>query len=141
MADPRCMSQIRSRDMKPERLVHGRWFIALDFDFGCIGVDLPGSPDLTLARHRGQVGFSLAGASRHWHADPRGAQVAGLPKSNLDYWIPKLTRTRVRDKEHNEALSEMGWRVLDRVRSANFVTQRKFCRAFVDFLNARPNQP
>ena len=35
-----------------------------------------------------------------------------LPKSNLSYWEPKLTRTRERDNMQTEALEKLGWRVL-----------------------------
>ena len=71
--------------------------------------DLPGVPDLTLPRHR--VVIFVNGCFWHWHPDPT-CPIAGLPKSNLDYWQPKLARTRIRDEEHNEALSALGWKVL-----------------------------
>ena len=71
--------------------------------------DLPGAPDLVLPRH-GAVIF-VNGCFWHWHNDP-GCPIAGLPKSNLGYWRPKLTKTRIRDHEHIRSLITDGWRVL-----------------------------
>ena len=47
----------------------------------------------------------------HWHPDP-ACPIAGLPKSNLGYWRPKLTRTRERDLQHLVELKEQGWRTM-----------------------------
>ena len=102
------MSQIRSRDMKPERIVRSMVHRA-GYRFRLHRRDLPGVPDLTLTRHRAVI--FVSGCFWHWHPDPE-CPIAGLPKSNLEYWVPKLTRTRVRDKEHNAALAASGWRVL-----------------------------
>lgn len=71
--------------------------------------DLPGKPDLTLARHRAVI--FVHGCFWHWHPDS-ACPIAGLPKSNLDYWQPKLARTRQRDREHLDALERLGWRTL-----------------------------
>ena len=71
--------------------------------------DLPGAPDLTLPRHKAVI--FVHGCFWHWHPDP-DCPIAGLPKSNLDYWEPKLSRTRERDQEHRAALEAAGWRVL-----------------------------
>ena len=103
-----CMSQIRSRDMKPELAVRSIVH-RLGYRFRLHRRDLPGKPDLVLPRHRAVI--FVHGCFWHWHADP-ACPIAGLPKSNLDYWQPKLTRTRQRDREHNDALAELGWRVL-----------------------------
>jgi len=44
-----------------------------------------------------------------WHSCP---QHLAMPKSNVDYWIPKLNRNRLRDAESNELLQTAGWTVL-----------------------------
>jgi DNA mismatch endonuclease, patch repair protein len=41
-----------------------------------------------------------------WHLCPRDAV---LPKSNLDYWLPKLERNVERDQRNERALAEAGW--------------------------------
>lgn len=35
-----------------------------------------------------------------------------MPKSNLDYWEPKLARTVERDARNDAALRELGWKVI-----------------------------
>lgn len=103
-----CMSQIRSKDMKPElalrSIVH-----RLGYRFRLHRRDLPGAPDLVLARHRAVI--FMNGCFWHWHPDP-DCEIAGLPKSNLGYWKPKLTATRVRDERNTTLLEAEGWRVL-----------------------------
>lgn len=104
----RCMSRIRSRDMKPEMMVrsmvHG-----LGYRFRLHRRGMPGRPDLVLPRHRAVI--FVHGCFWHWHPDP-ACPIAGLPKSNNAYWKPKLARTRVRDQENMVSLEAEGWRVL-----------------------------
>jgi len=102
------MAQIRSRGMKPERAVRSIVH-RMGYRFRLHRRDLPGRPDLVLARHRAVI--FVNGCFWHWHPDP-ACPIAGLPKSNLDYWRPKLTRTRERDRGHTARLSADGWRVL-----------------------------
>jgi DNA mismatch endonuclease (patch repair protein) len=47
----------------------------------------------------------------HGHDDPNCVDGRRKPKSNLDYWLPKLTRNRMRDEEHVESLITLGWSV------------------------------
>ena len=35
-----------------------------------------------------------------------------MPKSNLDYWKPKLERNVERDKQHIKEIKKQGWRIL-----------------------------
>lgn len=35
-----------------------------------------------------------------------------MPKSNVDYWKPKLYRNRERDECNQKELEEMGWNVI-----------------------------
>lgn len=44
-----------------------------------------------------------------WHQCPVHAT---SPKSNIDYWEPKLKRNVERDVEVTKALTERGWQVL-----------------------------
>ncbi|MDE0185619.1 MAG: very short patch repair endonuclease [Candidatus Poribacteria bacterium] len=103
-----CMSQIRSKGMKPELAVHSMVH-RLGFRFRLHRQDLPGRPDLVLPRHRAVI--FVNGCFWHWHPDP-DCPIAGLPKSNIQYWKPKLARTRKRDIEHTASLLDKGWRVL-----------------------------
>lgn len=104
----RCMSRIRCRHMKPERIVRSVVH-RMGYRFRLHRKGLPGSPDLVLPRHHAVI--FVHGCFWHWHPDV-ACPIAGLPKSNLDYWEPKLTRTRLRDLNNTEVLRHSGWRVL-----------------------------
>jgi|SRR6185437_7963437 len=99
------MRAIRSKDMKPElavrSLVH-----RLGYRFRLHGTDLPGKPDLVF-RSRRKVIF-VHGCFWHSH----DCSKAHLPKSNQDYWKPKLQRNQARDVKHIEALAAAGWQTL-----------------------------
>lgn len=103
-----CMSRIRSKDMTPELAVRSMTH-RMGYRFRLHRRDLPGKPDLTLRKYRTVI--FVHGCFWHWHPEP-DCPIAGLPKSNLDYWLPKLTRTRERDAEHLAELSNLGWRAL-----------------------------
>ena len=103
-----CMSRIRSRGMKPEMAVRSMVH-RLGYRFRLHRRDLPGTPDLVLPRHKAVI--FVDGCFWHWHPDP-DCPIAGLPKSNLEYWKPKLERTRARDQQHTASLQAARWRVL-----------------------------
>jgi DNA mismatch endonuclease (patch repair protein) len=44
-----------------------------------------------------------------WHGCPKHAT---YPKSNQDYWLPKLEENRKRDKRQTACLQRAGWRVI-----------------------------
>jgi DNA mismatch endonuclease (patch repair protein) len=46
-----------------------------------------------------------------WHRHAACA-LARLPKSRLDFWLPKLEGNRKRDDRNKRALLRNGWRVL-----------------------------
>ena len=100
------MSRIRSRNTSPEiivrRLVH-----AMGYRFRLCSKLLPGKPDLVFPSRR-KVIF-VHGC--FWHSHAR-CKIAHLPKSNVDYWMPKLRRTKQRDAEHVRRLKKLGWQVL-----------------------------
>lgn len=102
------MSRIRSLDTKPEiavrRMVH-----AMGYRYRLYRRDLPGRPDLVFAGRR-KIVF-VHGCFWHQHRKS-GCADARLPKSRLDYWLPKLERTAARDRAHLRALRRAGWRVL-----------------------------
>lgn len=43
-----------------------------------------------------------------WHGCPRHAT---FPKTNQDYWVPKLAENRIRDRRQTARLRAAGWRV------------------------------
>lgn len=100
------MARIRGRDTKPEMLVR-RLLHAMGYRYRLQVKDLPGRPDIVM-RGRRKVIF-VHGCFWHLHPDCR---LARLPKSHLDFWLPKLEGNRARDLVNVEKLEAMGWRVL-----------------------------
>lgn len=103
------MAAIRAKGMKPEmavrRLVH-----AMGYRYKLHRKDLPGKPDLVFGPRR-KVIF-VHGCFWHRHKDP-DCKIARLPKSRLDYWLPKLERNVARDAAARETLEAAGWDVFE----------------------------
>ncbi|MGO4833455.1 very short patch repair endonuclease [Rhizobiaceae sp. 2RAB30] len=98
------MRLIRGRNTQPEirvrKLLH-----ALGYRFRLHSRNLPGSPDVVLPRHR--TALFVHGCFWHQHT---GCSLARKPKSRPEYWLPKLERNSMRDREANARLHDLGWR-------------------------------
>ena len=46
-----------------------------------------------------------------WHGH-ENCKLARPPKSNIEYWLPKLERNKARDIATNDKLVKLGWSVL-----------------------------
>lgn len=99
------MSHVRGKDTAPELQVRS-WLHALGYRFRLHRKDLPGRPDIVLARYR--VAVFVHGC--FWHQHP-GCLKATLPKPNRERWAAKLARNVERDRENREALELAGWAV------------------------------
>jgi DNA mismatch endonuclease, patch repair protein len=99
------MRRIRSVDTKPELIVR-RLSHALGYRHRLHGKKLPGKPDLVYPGQR-KVIF-VHGCYWHQHANPN-CKIAHRPKSNLNYWSPKLERNVARDAKNQAKLREIGW--------------------------------
>lgn len=99
------MRAIRSSNTKPElavrSLVH-----RCGFRFRLHRKDLPGKPDMVFPSRKAVI--FIHGCFWHMH----GCTSVRVPKSNTNYWNPKLVRNQERDAENVAALEKMGWRVL-----------------------------
>ena len=100
------MSRIRSKDTKPEIIVRSYLF-SRGLRFRKNDRRYPGSPDIVLPKYNTVV--FVHGCFWHLH---EGCKYAKLPKSNVDYWEPKLCRNNERDKNNQKELEEMGWNVI-----------------------------
>ena len=100
------MAQIRSRNTSPEmlvrRLVHGR-----GFRYRLHVADLPGKPDLVFPRHNKII--EVRGCFWHQHGKCIDSHI---PRSRLDYWLPKLQQNVQRDAVNLRNLKALGFRVL-----------------------------
>lgn len=98
------MARIRSKDTKPEMIVrsalHG---LGLRFRLHVPG--LPGRPDIVLPKYRTII--QVKGCFWHGHTCVDGR----IPKSNQDYWVPKLRRNKARDLAVERRLRRLGWSV------------------------------
>lgn len=102
------MAAIRSGGMKPEMAVRSITH-RMGFRYRLHRKDLPGKPDLVFGPRR-KVIF-VHGCFWHQHADPE-CKIARRPKSNLDYWGPKLQRNIDRDAANEAKLAAQGWDTL-----------------------------
>ena len=102
------MSRVKGRDTGPEwavrRLVHG-----LGYRYRLHRKDLPGCPDLVFPARR-KVIF-VHGCFWHRHPDP-ACKLARLPKSRLEFWLPKLNGNRARDLHNQARLIDSGWQIM-----------------------------
>ena len=102
------MRRIRSRDMKPEmivrRITHG-----MGYRYRLHSRDLPGKPDLVF-RPRKKLVF-VTGCFWHQH-DDQECKIKRIPKTNREYWVPKLARNVARDQSNKESLENVGWEIL-----------------------------
>jgi DNA mismatch endonuclease (patch repair protein) len=100
------MSRIRGRDTRPEVTVRSVLH-RLGFRFRLHRRDLPGRPDIVLARHRTVV--LVHGC--FWHRHPR-CRFAYSPKTNVHFWNQKFMANVRRDRWDRRRLRGLGWRVV-----------------------------
>lgn len=102
------MGRIRNRDTTPELSVR-RLVSALGYRYRLHVGGLPGRPDLVFAGRR-KVIF-VHGCFWHRHRNAR-CRLARIPKSRLEFWVPKLENNSERDRRNLTALRRTGWRAL-----------------------------
>jgi DNA mismatch endonuclease (patch repair protein) len=123
------MRKIRSKDTKPEmivrRLVHG-----MGYRYRLHG-KLPGKPDLVFSKKKKAI--FVHGCFWHQHND-KNCKITRVPKSNLDFWIPKLEKTKKRDAENQSRLEDLGWKflVIWECQISNAETLSKRLKKFLD---------
>jgi DNA mismatch endonuclease, patch repair protein len=102
------MSRVRGKNTRPEWFVR-RIIHSLGYRYRLHDQRLPGQPDLVFAKRKAVI--FVHGCFFHRHPDP-SCKLARLPKSRLDFWLPKLEGNRVRDARNVQELLGTGWRVL-----------------------------
>lgn len=99
------MSRIADRDTKPEMLVRMMLHRA-GYRFRLHRKDLPGKPDLTLAKYRAVI--FVHGCFWHQH----GCHLTKMPGTSRDFWEKKLSANIIRDQKAISELQRKGWRTL-----------------------------
>ena len=100
----RLMSRIGSKHTKPELIVRSLLH-RLGYRFRLHRRELPGRPDIVFFGRKKAI--LVHGCFWHGH----GCKIGKLPKSNLEFWSPKIERNRLRDREKRSELEQIGWAV------------------------------
>ena len=100
------MAAIRGKDTKPEIAVRSV-LDALKVKYDLHRPDLPGKPDIVLARRK-KIIF-VHGCFWHVH-NCRYGRVK--PASNASFWSEKRGKTKQRDRKNRKILRKEGWRLL-----------------------------
>jgi len=101
------MRSIRSKNTAPELAVRR---ICRELGFSGYRIhrnDLPGKPDLAWIGRK--LAIFVHGCFWHGHKCAEGIR---KPKSNQNYWIPKIKRNRLRDAAALIKLRKAGWKIL-----------------------------
>jgi len=101
-----CMSKIRSKDTKPELILRKALF-SRGFRYRVNDKKLPGKPDIVLPKYKTVI--FLNGCFWHRH---EGCKYAYTPKTNMKFWVHKISSNKERDKINAEKLAALGWNVL-----------------------------
>ena len=101
------MALVRGKNTKLELIVR-RLVHSMGFRYRLHSPSLPGHPDLVFARRR-KVIF-VHGC--FWHRHRATCPLARLPKSKLDFWLPKLEGNRMRDEKTLRLIRALGWKAL-----------------------------
>ncbi|NMM29227.1 MAG: DNA mismatch endonuclease Vsr [Glaciimonas sp.] len=99
------MKRIGGKNTAPELIVR-KLVYSLGYRYRLHSKDMPGKPDLVFFGRK-KVIF-VHGCFWHYHNCKKGK----LPKSRLDYWLPKLEENRNRDIRTQERILSLGWRFL-----------------------------
>lgn len=100
------MSQIRSKDTKPELVVR-RTLFAMGYRYRLHVRSLRGTPDIVFSGRR-KIIF-VHGCFWHGH---QGCRFAARPSTRAEFWRKKIEAAQKRDAEAQQTLAQAGWDVL-----------------------------
>jgi len=101
----RMMSSVRAKNTKLELEIRRRLF-GMGFRFRLHDKDLPGKPDIVLAKYSSVI--FIHGCFWHQH----GCKFSKLPETRHEWWKTKLVNNRGRDILSVQKLKELGWRIM-----------------------------
>lgn len=103
----KCMSRIRAKDTKPEiALRKALWKKGVRYRKNVRS--LPGTPDIVIAGRK----IAIFVDGDFWHARGHRENPGEEVATHQSFWRQKLARNVERDRDVNDALTEMGWLVL-----------------------------
>lgn len=100
------MSRIRSENTSPEEIVR-KFLFSKGLRYRKNDKRYLGHPDIVLPKFK--IVIFINGCFWHMHENCDDFK---LPKTNQDYWIPKLMRNKQRDAEIIRLLESQGWMVI-----------------------------
>lgn len=101
----RTMSRIRGKNTKPEVTLRKALYTR-GFRFRINAKNLPGRPDISNKSRK----IAIFVDGDFWHGKDWKIRKDKL-KSNREFWITKIERNIQRDKEVNDKLAQMGFKV------------------------------
>ena len=99
------MSRISRANNKPEEIVR-KYLFSHGFRYRKNDKRYPGKPDIVLPKYHTII--FVNGCFWHMH----GCSRSRLPRSNQEYWKPKIERNIQRDAENQQKLEADGWKVI-----------------------------
>ena len=100
------MSRIKGKNTLPEMLVR-KFLFASGYRYRLNVKTLPGKPDIVLPKYK--TVLFINGCFWHGH---EGCRYFVIPKTRTEWWIEKITGTQKRDREAENQLNELGWKVI-----------------------------
>jgi DNA mismatch endonuclease (patch repair protein) len=100
------MSQIRSRNTRPELLVR-KFLHAHGFRYRLHVKDLPGKPDIVLPKYKTVI--FIHGCFWHGHKD---CKYFVVPKTRTEWWLAKINSNKANDAKALKALQKDGWKII-----------------------------
>ena len=117
------MRRIRSRDTVPELAVRRLLRNLGHKGYRLHRKELPGKPDIAFIGQRRAI--LVHGCFWHGHDCAEGKR---RPKSNQEYWSPKIDQNQKRDAANRVRLDALGWSVLTvwecELRDLGFVSEK-----------------
>jgi len=100
------MSQIKSRDTKPEIMVR-KFLHANGFRYRLHDKNLVGKPDIVLKKYNTVI--FIHGCFWHGH---KGCKYYVIPKTHTQWWLDKINRNKGKDMESIIALQQDNWNTI-----------------------------
>src|ERR1039457_5292958 len=101
----RMMSRVRTKGTSPELALRSALH-STGIRFRLHRKDLPGKPDIVLARYKCVI--FVHGCFWHHH---EVCIKSKMPKTNIEFWQDKIAANIKRDKSNQGDLEKLGWRV------------------------------
>jgi DNA mismatch endonuclease (patch repair protein) len=100
------MSQIKSKDTKPEILVR-KFLFSKGYRYKLHDKTLPGKPDIVLPKYKTVI--FINGCFWHGH---KGCKYFVVPKTRTKWWLDKIGRNKNNDTKSNRLLTKDGWHII-----------------------------